>query len=79
MTLDWSVVWQYRGALAAGTATTFLLTIATMAIALPCGIVVAGLRLYGAAVWDDLPHQTAVCFLPLALLFLWRVRKTPPA
>ena len=38
MTLDWSVVWQHRDALAAGTATTFLLTIATMAIAVPCGI-----------------------------------------
>src|SRR6266853_585182 len=46
MTLDWSVVWQHRDALIAGTATTFLLTIATMAIAVPCGIVVAVLRLY---------------------------------
>ena len=41
MTFDWSVVWQHRDALIAGTATTFLLTIATMAIAVPCGIVVA--------------------------------------
>ena len=49
MTLDWSVVWQHRDALAAGTATTFLLTVATMAIAVPCGIVVAVLRLYAAA------------------------------
>ena len=46
MTLDWSVVWQNRDALLAGTATTFLLTIATMAIAIPCGIIVAVLRLY---------------------------------
>ena len=29
-------------------------------------------RFYGAVVWDDLPHQTAMCFLPLAILFLWR-------
>ncbi len=39
MTLDWSVVWQHRDALIAGTATTFLLTIATMAIAVPCGVI----------------------------------------
>jgi hypothetical protein len=29
-------------------------------------------RIYTSVVWDDLPHETAVCFLPLALLFLWR-------
>jgi hypothetical protein len=29
-------------------------------------------RIYTSVVWDDLPHQTAVCFLPLAILFLWR-------
>ena len=49
MTFDWSVVWQHRDALIAGTATTILLTVATMAIAVPCGIVVAILRLYGWA------------------------------
>ena len=38
MTLDWSVVWQHREALVAATGTTILLTIATMAIAVPCGI-----------------------------------------
>jgi hypothetical protein len=32
----------------------------------------SSLRFYTAVVWDDLPHETAVCFLPLALLFLWR-------
>jgi len=46
MTLDRSVVWQHRDALAAGTATTCLLTLATMAIAVPCGLLVAALRLY---------------------------------
>jgi hypothetical protein len=39
------VVWQHRDALIAGTATTILLTVATMAIAVPCGIAVAILRL----------------------------------
>lgn len=32
----------------------------------------SSLRFYVAVVWDNLPHQTALCFLPLALLFLWR-------
>lgn len=32
----------------------------------------SSLRFYGAVVWDDLPHHTAMCFLPLAFLFLWR-------
>ncbi len=32
----------------------------------------SSLRFYGSVVWDDLPHHTALCFLPLALLFLWR-------
>ena len=30
------------------------------------------LRLYTTIVWDDLPHYTALCFLPLVILFLWR-------
>jgi len=73
VTLDWSVVWQHRDALAVGTATTFLLTIATMAIAVPCGIVVAILRLYG---W--MPVRTAATAyvelfrnLPLILVVYW--------
>src|SRR5437762_629720 len=45
MTLDWSVVWRHRDALIAGTATTFLLTIATMAIAVRCGQVEASMAL----------------------------------
>jgi hypothetical protein len=36
----------------------------------------SSLRFYGAVVWDDLPHHTAVCILPLALLFLWRSFET---
>ena len=44
MNFDWSVVGAHRDALAAATGTTVLLTVATMAIAVPCGIVVAALR-----------------------------------
>ena len=41
MSFDWSVVWQHREALLAATGTTIVLTVATMAIALPCGLIVA--------------------------------------
>ena len=73
MTLDWSVVWQHRDALAVGTATTFLLTIATMAIAVPCGIVVAILRLYGWGPLRALAAGYVELFrnLPLILVVYW--------
>ena len=73
MTFDWSVVWQHRDALTAGTATTFLLTVATMAIAVPCGMVVAALRLYGAAPVRSLATAYVELFrnLPLILVVYW--------
>ena len=73
MTLDWSVVWQHRDALIAGTATTFLLTIATMAIAVPCGIVVAVFRLYAWRPVRSLATAYVELFrnLPLILVVYW--------
>ena len=73
MTFDWSVVWQHRDALAAGTATTFLLTIATMAIAVPCGLLVAALRLYGPVPVRALATAYVELFrnLPLILVVFW--------
>src|SRR5262249_49672953 len=44
MKLDWSVAWQYREALAHGVLITVLLTVLTMAIAVPGGIAVMLLR-----------------------------------
>ena len=73
MTLDWAVVWQHRDALAAGTRTTILLTVATMAIALPCGALVAVLRLYA---WEPV-RALATAYveffrnLPLILVVYW--------
>src|ERR1700752_2512828 len=81
MTLDWSVVWQHRDALIAGTTTTFLLTIATMAIAVPCGIVVAVLRLYA---WTPV-RAVATAYvelfrnLPLILVVYWAFYVLPIA
>ena len=73
MTLDWSVVWQHRDALATGTAITFLLTVATMAIAVPCGIVVAALRLYAPAPVRAAATAYVELFrnLPLILVVFW--------
>jgi polar amino acid transport system permease protein len=73
MTLDWSVVWQHRDALLAGTVTTILLTVATMAIAIPCGIVVAVLRMYGPAPVRALTTAYVELFrnLPLILVVFW--------
>jgi len=73
VSFDWSVVWQHREALITGTATTILLTVATMAIAVPCGIVVAILRLYG---WPPVRALAAAYVeffrnLPLILVVFW--------
>jgi len=73
VTFDWSVIWQHRDALLAGTATTILLTIATMAIAVPCGMVVAILRLYAWAPVRALATAYVELFrnLPLILVVFW--------
>jgi len=70
---DWSVVWQHRDALVAGTATTILLTVATMAIAVPCGIAVAILRMYGVAPVRAAATAYVELFrnLPLILVVFW--------
>ena len=73
MTLDWSVPWQYRGMLAEGVLVTVALTVFTMAIAVPGGIVVmlarqsrfAALRLAGTAYVEFFRN------LPLILLVYW--------
>jgi His/Glu/Gln/Arg/opine family amino acid ABC transporter permease subunit len=73
VSFDWSVVWQHRDALAAATGTTILLTVATMAIALPCGMLVAVLRMYA---WPPL-RAVATAYvelfrnLPLILVVFW--------
>jgi polar amino acid transport system permease protein len=73
MTLDWTVVWQNRDALVNGTATTVLLTFGTMAIALPCGAVVAVLRLYAWKPIRGLATAYVEFFrnLPLILVVYW--------
>ncbi|PSH65748.1 amino acid ABC transporter permease [Phyllobacterium brassicacearum] len=73
MNLDWSVVWQFSGTLAKGAGITILLTIATMAVAVPGGIVLALMRLSPNRVLNWM----ALCFveffrnIPLILLVYW--------
>ena len=73
MTFDWSVIWLHRDALLAGTVTTILLTVATMAIAVPCGMLVAILRLYGWAPLRAAATAYVELFrnLPLILVVFW--------
>jgi His/Glu/Gln/Arg/opine family amino acid ABC transporter permease subunit len=70
---DWSVIWQHRDALAAATWTTILLTVATMAIALPCGLLVAVLRMYAWPPLRALATAYVELFrnLPLILVVFW--------
>jgi polar amino acid transport system permease protein len=73
MSLDWGIVWQHREALAVATGTTVLLTVVTMLIAVPCGIVVAVLRLYAWAPVRALATAYVELFrnLPLILVVYW--------
>jgi His/Glu/Gln/Arg/opine family amino acid ABC transporter permease subunit len=79
MTFDWSVVWQHRDTLAAATGTTFLLTVATMAIAVPCGVVVAALRLHTVAPVRAAATAYVELFrnLPLILVVYWAFYVVP--
>ena len=81
MNFDWSVVGAHRDALAAATGTTVLLTVATMAIAVPCGILVAALRLYA---WTPVRAVAAAYVelfrnLPLILVMYWAFYVLPIA
>jgi polar amino acid transport system permease protein len=73
VSFDWSVVWQHRDALLVGTATTVLLTVLTMAIAVPCGMIVAALRLYAWAPVRAAATAYVELFrnLPLILVVYW--------
>jgi His/Glu/Gln/Arg/opine family amino acid ABC transporter permease subunit len=73
MTYDWSVIWQYRDALVEGVIITVLLTVVTMAIAVPGGIAIMlvrqsrfrTLRAIGTAFVEFFRN------LPLILLVYW--------
>jgi len=71
--LDWSIVWRSRDALAGGTLITILLTIATMLIAVPGGVVLAFMRLSPIRVLSLASAGFVEFFrnLPLILVIYW--------
>jgi len=81
MTFDWSVVWQFRESLLAGAWLTIVLTVATMALAIPGGLLLALLRL---SPWRPVSHA-AMAFVeffrctPLILQVYWVFYVLPAA
>jgi His/Glu/Gln/Arg/opine family amino acid ABC transporter permease subunit len=73
MNLDWSVVWQYRYDLLHGVLLTITLTVATMLIAVPGGILLAVMRLSKSRVFSGLSLGFVELFrnLPLILVVYW--------
>lgn len=73
MNLDWSVIWEYRAVFAAGVINTILLTVLTMLISIPGGLLVMLLRMSRFAVL----RGTAIVYVelfratPLILLIYW--------
>jgi len=73
MTLEWGIVWQHRWDLAQGAGMTVLLTVLTMVIAVPGGILLALMRLSNSRILAT----ASICFveffrnLPLILLVYW--------
>ena len=73
MTLDWNIVWQYRSELAHGAGLTILLTVLTMLIAIPAGIVLALMRLSNSRILSTAALWFVEFFrnLPLILVVYW--------
>lgn len=73
MTLDWNVIWQYRADLAHGVLLTIALAVATMAIAVPGGILVMLMRQSNvrALSWAGTVFVEFFRNVPLILLVYW--------
>lgn len=73
MTLDWSVVWEYRGALAAGAGMTVLLTVLTMTLAVPGGMLLAAMRLSSLRLlrWPAIGFVEFFRCTPLVIQVYW--------
>jgi polar amino acid transport system permease protein len=73
MTLDWSVIWDYRGAFAWGVLMTVLLTVVTMAVSIPGGLIIMALRGSRLAVLRVAATAYVEIFraTPLILLVYW--------
>lgn len=81
MTLDWNVVWTNRDALLQGVALTIGLTVATMLLAVPGGIVLALMRLSPNRLVSNASLWFVEFFrnLPLILVIYWAFYVMPMA
>lgn len=73
MNLDWSVVWNHRDELLHGALLTVLLTVLTMLVAVPAGIMLALMRLSSSKPLAAASHWFVEFFrnLPLILVVYW--------
>lgn len=73
MKLEWSVIWDYRWLLAEGVAVTIGLTIITMLIAIPGGIILALMRLSRSKILSGFALGFVELFrnIPLILVVYW--------
>jgi His/Glu/Gln/Arg/opine family amino acid ABC transporter permease subunit len=73
MGLDWSIVWDHRFDLLHGALLTVLLTVLTMVVAVPAGIVLALMRLSKSRVLSGASQAFVEFFrnLPLILVVYW--------
>jgi len=73
MNLDWSVVWNHRDELLHGAMLTVLLTVLTMLVAVPAGILLALMRLSHSRPLSMASHGFVEFFrnLPLILVVYW--------
>lgn len=81
MTFDWSVIWTHRDALLQGAAMTVGLTVVTMLLAVPCGIVLALMRLSSNRLLSNASLAFVEFFrnLPLILVIYWAFYVLPIA
>ena len=73
MSLDWSIVWDHRSELLHGAMLTVLLTVLTMLVAVPAGILLALMRLSNSKPLAVASHWFVEFFrnLPLILVVYW--------
>ncbi|MGE0501960.1 MAG: amino acid ABC transporter permease [Rhizobiaceae bacterium] len=73
MNLDWSVIWDYRAAFATGILNTVLLTVLTMLISIPGGLLVMVMRISRFAILRHVALVYVELFraTPLILLIYW--------
>lgn len=81
MNFDWNVIWTYRQALLEGAAMTIGLTVLTMLLALPGGIILALMRLSSNKLLSSASLAFVEFFrnLPLILVIYWAFYVMPMA